>query len=179
MTRLLSALMIAIIVLSSSLLSGCGFRLQGQYQYPELLKHVQLQSNDRYGELHRLLQENLRLHNIQVVTDEQAPLIWLYDDSLERSTLSLFPSGQVAEYELIYSVAFYVKVPTQEAQPFAIEVRRSYLDDPRTALAKNRELEDLLKEMRRSASERILRHLATIQVTNEAVEASYRLNSQP
>lgn len=158
--RLLCAL------LATTLLTACGWRLQGNYQYPEQLSKVQLQSNDQYGELHRLLQEKMRLRNIQVVDDKNAPRIWLYDDSLERGTLSLFPSGQVAEYELVYSVSFYVQLQNQQAQTFDIEVRRDYLDDPRTALAKNRELDRLLKEMRQSAADQIMRILATTEVDN-------------
>ncbi|WP_298444759.1 LPS assembly lipoprotein LptE [uncultured Ferrimonas sp.] len=146
------------------LLSGCGFRLQGNYQYPEQLAQVQLQSNDQYGELHRLLQDKMRLHNIQVVNDANAPRIWLNNDQLERTTLSLFPSGQVAEYQLVYSVSFNVQLQQQQAQTFNVEVRRDYLDDPRTALAKNRELDLLLQEMRQSAADKIMRILATTEV---------------
>ncbi|SHH80719.1 LPS-assembly lipoprotein LptE [Ferrimonas marina] len=158
-------------LLTLSLLSGCGFRLQGQYLFPDELDQVQLASSDRYGELHRLVTERLRLYNIEVVSNEEAPRLWLGDDRLERTTLSLFPSGQVAEYELIYSVRFSVTVGEQEPQPFDIEIRRDYLDDPRTALAKNRELELLLEEMRAQAADQILRALAATRVDEAATQA--------
>ncbi|QIZ77582.1 LPS assembly lipoprotein LptE [Ferrimonas lipolytica] len=165
------ARLLVTLLATTLLLSGCGLRLQGNYQYPEQLSQVQLQSNDEYGELHRLMQERFREHSIQVVDDNNAPKIWLNDDRLERATLSLFPSGQVAEYELIYSVSFNVQLKDQQAQRFSIEVRRDYLDDPRTALAKNRELNLLLQEMRQNAADKIMRILATTEV-DQATKAA-------
>ncbi|GAA5191624.1 LPS assembly lipoprotein LptE [Ferrimonas gelatinilytica] len=151
------------LLLCATLLTGCGFHLQGSYLIPDELNQMQLRSDDHYGELHRLVRERLRLHQITLVEDETAPMLRLDDDRLERSTLSLFPSGQVAEYELIYTVRFSVILPEQEPQRFNVEIRRDYLDDPRTALAKTRELELLLEEMREQAADRLLRTLATIR----------------
>ncbi len=151
------------LLLCATLLTGCGFSLQGSYLIPDELSQMQLRSDDQYGELHRLVRERLRLHQITLVEDDNAPLLRLDDDRLERATLSLFPSGQVAEYELIYTVRFSVTLPEQDPQRFDLEIRRDYLDDPRTALAKSRELELLLKEMREQAADRILRTLSSIQ----------------
>ncbi|WP_343294111.1 LPS assembly lipoprotein LptE [Ferrimonas balearica] len=147
--------------------SGCGFRLQSNYQFPEELAQIRLNSADDQGELHRLVKERLRLANIEVVEDDTAPRLWLGQDHLERSTLSLFPSGQVAEYELIYSVTSSITVGEQAPQSFNIEIRRDYLDDPRTALAKNRELELLLGEMRAQAADRIMRALSSTRIDSE------------
>lgn len=147
--------------------AGCGFRLQSNYQYPEALNPLRLESADDQSELHRLVRERLRLSGIEVVQDEKAPRLWLGQDRLERSTLSLFPSGQVAEYELIYSVSSSITVGEQEPQTFNIEIRRDYLDDPRTALAKNRELELLLGEMRAQAADRIMRALSSTRIDEE------------
>ncbi len=75
-----------------------------------------------------------------------------------------FTTGNVAEYELIYQVKFTVTLPKQEAQPFSVEIRRDYLDDPRTALAKSREMELLLHEMRIQAADAIVQKLASIEI---------------
>ncbi|MBY5990527.1 LPS assembly lipoprotein LptE [Ferrimonas balearica] len=165
MIRRLLTIFTALALLTTA---GCGFRLQSNYQFPDELAQVRLDSSDDQGELHRLVKERLRLSNIEVVADDAAPRLWLGDDRLERSTLSLFPSGQVAEYELIYSVRFSVTVAEQAPQNFDIEIRRDYLDDPRTALAKNRELELLLGEMRAQAADRILRALSATKVDTDA-----------
>ncbi|WP_229359926.1 LPS-assembly lipoprotein LptE [Ferrimonas aestuarii] len=160
MLRTALTALLSLAILASA---GCGFHLKSDYLIPTELQSLRLESSDKYGELHRLVQERLRLSDIEEVTTATAPRLWLGNDNLERSTLSLFPSGQVAEYELIYSVRFSVTIADNAPQNFDVEIRRDYLDDPRTALAKNRELELLLKEMRVQAADQILRTLSSIQ----------------
>ncbi|QYJ79647.1 LPS assembly lipoprotein LptE [Shewanella acanthi] len=145
--------------------AGCGFKLQRSYQIPAELNQLSLSSVDEYSELARLVRERLRLNNVKIVDAAQdIPVLRLINDSLERSTLSLYPTGNVAEYELIYFVEFAVALPGKESQPFKIEIRRDYLDDPRTALAKSREMELLVKEMRIQAADRILQTMASTEV---------------
>ncbi|MGL4220824.1 MAG: LPS assembly lipoprotein LptE [Shewanella sp.] len=159
--RLAFAIM-ALVIMTSA---GCGFKLQRSYQIPEQLNQLSLSSADEYSELTRLVRERLRLNNVKIVdAANDVPVLRLITDSLERSTLSLYPTGNVAEYELIYFVEFAVALPGKEAQPFKIEIRRDYLDDPRTALAKSREMELLVKEMRIQAADRILQSLASTEV---------------
>lgn len=159
--RLAFAIM-ALVIMTSA---GCGFKLQGSYQIPEQLNQLSLSSADEFSELTRLVRERLRLNNVKIVdAAKDIPVLRLINDSLVRSTLSLYPTGNVAEYELIYFVEFAVALPGKEAQPFKIEIRRDYLDDPRTALAKSREMELLVKEMRIQAADRILQSMASTEV---------------
>ncbi|MBT1444636.1 hypothetical protein KJI95_08875 [Shewanella sp. JM162201] len=144
--------------------SGCGFRLQGSYKIPAELQTLSVDSADEYSELTRMVKDRLLLSGINVVEARaDAPSLRLIRDTLERTTLSLYPTGNVAEYELIYHVDFAVALPDAEAQPFAVEIRRDYLDDPRTALAKSREMELLLREMRQQAADNIIQTLAATE----------------
>ena len=155
----------AILALSILLSAGCGFKLQGSYSIPEQLQTLSLTSQEKYSELTRLVRERLRLNSIAVVEPaDNIPTVRIISDSLDRSTLSIYPTGNVAEYELIYQVSFAVQLPDAESQRFEVDIHRDYLDDPRTALAKSREMQLLLKEMRVQAADRILQTLATIEV---------------
>lgn len=152
----------ALVIMTSA---GCGFKLQGSYSIPSQLSHLSLDSQDQYSELTRLVSERLRLNSVTVEhNNSKLPVLNLLNDSLQRATLSLYPTGNVAEYELIYQVKFTVTLPKQEAQPFSVEIRRDYLDDPRTALAKSREMELLLHEMRIQAADAIVQKLASIEI---------------
>lgn len=163
--RLIHCSGVAFMALSILTLAGCGFTLQGSYSVPKELSQLTLSSPDQYSELTRLVRERLRLNSVKLVdAADTIPTLRLLNDSLERSTLSLYPTGNVAEYELIYHVRFAVTLPEKEAQPFDIEIRRDYLDDPRTALAKSREMELLVKEMRVQAADKIIQTLAAIEV---------------
>lgn len=155
----------AILALSILLSAGCGFKLQGSYSIPEQLQTLSLTSQDEYSELTRLVRERLRLNSIAVVDPaDNIPTIRIISDSLDRSTLSIYPTGNVAEYELIYQVSFAVQLPQAESQRFEVDIHRDYLDDPRTALAKSREMQLLLKEMRNQAADRIIQTLAATEV---------------
>ncbi|QYJ87053.1 hypothetical protein K0I73_04815 [Shewanella mesophila] len=161
---LIKRLCFALLTLTLLATSGCGFKLQRSYSIPDELKSLHLSSQDEYSELTRLVRERLRLNSIDVVPQtDTTPTLRILGDSLDRSTLSLYPTGNVAEYELNYQVSFVVQQPKREAQSFNVDIHRDYLDDPRTALAKSREMELLVKEMRIQAADQIIQILASIE----------------
>ncbi len=150
------------LLLSSLLISSCGFQLRGQLplaKYPA----IYLQG-DQHSQLLTELSTQLRRNNVQLPEQSslQIPQIKLDQDSLQRRTLSLFPNGQVAEYELIYTVNYQLQLPNQDPVPFQIELFRDYQDDPNRALAKARELDLLLAELRGQAVGRIIRQLGRL-----------------
>lgn len=153
---------VLLVLLSSMLLSSCGFHLRGDLplsHFPAM--YIQ---SERHSELAALVSDRLSYNKVQVLASyqSQAPVLQLISDSLERRTLSLFPNGQVAEYELIYKVRYQVTMPDGEPQPYQFELYRDYQDDPNQALAKAKELELMLDELRQQAANRILRQLARL-----------------
>ncbi|KKO47283.1 lipoprotein [Arsukibacterium ikkense] len=152
-----------IVVTFALALSSCGFHLRGNLplsQFPAI--YVQ---SEAHSELAKLVSKRLSQNNVQLLSSMQAdaPSIQLVSDTLERRTLSLFPSGQVAEYELIYKVSYYVIMPGAEPAFNQFELYRDYQDDPNQALAKARELDLLLSELRQQAANRIIRQLARLE----------------
>ncbi|AAZ27375.1 MULTISPECIES: LPS-assembly lipoprotein LptE [Colwellia] len=154
-----------IALLTTSLLSACGFQLRGDYLLDDDLQTLYVSSSDIHGELTRLVKLNLTRNQVNVLKHSKAdvPELRILSDKLDRRTLSLFSNGQVAEYELIYSVHYQVRFTGEDARDFRFELYRDYQDDPNIALAKSRELSLLLSEMRTSAADKILRDLARIQ----------------
>jgi LPS-assembly lipoprotein len=145
-------------------LSGCGFHLRGDYLMSPQLENLYLSSADKFSELTREVKQYLNLNNINLVSSEVKgiPQLRLLKDSLNRRTLSVFPNGQVAEYELIYTVRYQLAISATDIRSFEFELNRDYQDDPNIALAKSRELDLMLSEMRREAANKILRDLSTI-----------------
>ena len=72
-------------------------------------------------------------------------------------SMSLFSSQQ----ELIYTVRYKVQFPDQEAILATFDVIRDYQDDPDHVLAKSRELDIVLDEMRNEAADIIIRRLSS------------------
>ena len=155
-------LRITLLLLMSLFVSGCGFQLRGTLPL-EQYQTIYLQA-DSHAELAVRLRDQLRRNDVTLLpqSDPKHPIIQLANDRLQRRTLSLFPNGQVAEYELIYTVSYQVTLPGKEPEYFEIELFRDYQDDPNAALAKARELDLMLSELRQQAVARIIRQLGQL-----------------
>lgn len=151
-------------VLICLLVTSCGFQLRGDYLLAPELQTIKFSSVDKFGELSRIVKQHLSLNNVNIVKTSAKPIpeMRILKDNLDRRTLSVFPNGQVAEYELIYQVRYLIQFPEKEAQHFEFELNRDYQDDPDIALAKSRELNLMLREMRQQAAARILNDMASV-----------------
>lgn len=153
-------------IFTFALIQGCGFQLRGDYLLSPQLQNLHVSSVDKHSELTRLVKQHLLFNKINITPKltQQTPELRLLKDTLNRRTLSVFPNGQVAEYELIYLAKYQLIFENEDIREFTVELNRDYIDDPNLALAKSRELTLMLSEMRQKAAERILRNLASIQL---------------
>ncbi|MEG3768215.1 LPS assembly lipoprotein LptE [Alteromonas sp. 14N.309.X.WAT.G.H12] len=148
-------------------LTSCGFHLRGNQVLPPSVNFVAMASTQAHSPLARALKKRLKVYSIEAGTVAESPsmntsvLINIEPEKLERRLLSLFASGQVAEYELIYGVGYTVTFPDKEPIKAYFEVLRDYQDDPEQVLAKSRELELIVSEMRDEAADKIIRRLTT------------------
>ena len=152
-------------------LQGCGFKLRGSQALPSYLNNVVILSQFDYLPLSRALDNRLPVYQLQSIIGEKTipegiepttvVVIKLQPEALERRLLSIFSSGQVAEYELIYSVNYEVIFPFAEPISASMTVAREYQDDPDQVLAKSRELDLVLDEMRAESADRIIRLLSS------------------
>lgn len=167
------------LLVAVSLLTSCGFTLRNNYELAKQFNSLQISSAERHSRLqkalaHRLAFLDIKVNQSHTTFTNQTATIHLQPESLDRRLLSLFPSGQVAEYELVYNVT-YLYYPAQNASvhagtassnppPEAIEKKfvltREYQDDPDQVLAKSRELDLILDELRVQAADRIIRSLS-------------------
>lgn len=158
-----------LLLLTTAALSGCGFKLRGDQSLPPGIQKVNLVSPAQYTPLQRAVKQQMHVYQIPLTEGRSIDLskdtvnIVLLPDSLDRRLLSLFPTGQVAEYELVFSVRYQVAFPDREPQLIEFDVTREYQDDPDEVLAKSRELDLVLSEMRRQAADRMIRLLASQQ----------------
>jgi len=153
-------------ILTFSLIQGCGFQLRGDYLLSPQLQNIYVSSVDTHGELTRLVKQHLRLNKINITPKPtlDTPELHILKDTLDRRTLSVFQNGQVAEYELIYSVKYQLIFSNEDVRTYEVKLDKDYQDDPNLALAKSRELTLMLSEMRKQAADRILRNLASFKI---------------
>ncbi len=151
-------------------LSACGFALRGSQALPENLTHVVINAPLQYSGLSQALEERLPVYQLQSViglkrletsiSPNSVVVVNLQPESFERRLLSVFSTGQVAEYELVYSVSYQVAFPGKLPITNTMIVSREYQDDPDQILAKSRELDLVLDELRMESADRIIRLLS-------------------
>lgn len=156
-----NSLMISCLAL---VLSSCGFHLKKASDLPQDLMSMEVSATDMNSALYDTLLDTLDQANVSINENLRAnsPTLFLVSDSLDRRTLSLFKNGQVAEYELIYSVRYTLTRAGEAPNEQYFELYRNYQDDPDNALAKANEMKIIVEEMRRQAAHRIVRELATL-----------------
>lgn len=154
-----------------TLVQSCGFQLRGSQALPSNIQDVYITADYIYAPLQRALDKRLPVYQLQSniierqkinLTDvNNAVVISLQPEQLERRLLSIFSTGQVAEYELMYSIDYEVRFENKDPIRSNVTVAREYQDDPDEVLAKSRELELVLEEMRLDAADRIIRLLSS------------------
>ena len=164
--------LVVIAVFCTSLLAGCGFKLRNDFELDSRFRQLRVLDAGQPSQLTDVLVERLDVYyRVDVINKTQpklhteftVPTIILSPERMERKLLSLFSSGQVAEYELLYFCDYQVESAAGEVKQYTFRLSREYQDDPNQVLAKSRELDLILSEMRSQAADRIIRQLSVEQ----------------
>ena len=156
-----------ILMITTLALASCGFHLRSDKTLPSNTDYLYVQATSQNAPLVRALENRMKVYQIKGGPEaargqeETTITLRLQPESLDRRLLSVFATGQVAEYELIYAVRYTVLFPNGEELKTSFEVLREYQDDPDQVLAKSRELNLVLSEMRLEAADRIIRLLSS------------------
>ncbi|WP_418641998.1 LPS assembly lipoprotein LptE [Vibrio chaetopteri] len=164
------------ILLLSSLLTACGFQLRGEYSVPEDITAISVTSYDKYSKITRLVKEQLRLSQIELVTpNKDVPNIHIIGETITDRTLSLYQNTRAAEKEVVYEVNYRVTVPDLGAKDFTATMTRSYLDNPLSALAKSAERKLIEDEMREFSAQKMMRQMARLKTEIQEFEEKQHL----
>ncbi|MBT0586527.1 LPS-assembly lipoprotein LptE [Alteromonas oceanisediminis] len=146
---------------------SCGFALRGSQQLPPHIQQVEVRSLSSHDLQARAIAQRLGIYQLDYTRAakpselSQTVILELQPENLDRRLLSVFRTGQVAEYELIYRIDYRVTFPGYAPIESTVEVLREYQDDPDQVLAKSRELDLILSEMRADAADRIIRLMSS------------------
>lgn len=155
------ALILVLVV--STLVSGCGFHLRGSIPLPEQLKLIAVSSEDR--ELRDEMVSALEAAEAEVVDDPEAAraVLDLYQVDFERTVRTIDTRGKVTGYNLRYNVRYrVVNEEGEELRESRVAIRRDYNFDPNEVLQAEEEEEALREDMLDQLSQRIMRQLVTI-----------------
>lgn len=158
-----------LLLLTLTLLQGCGFHLRGydseKAALPSHISPLLLQGLAEYDSLRIELSRQLRTSGITLTKDaaEAGSSLRILSRSSDRRALSNYNSGNVAEYELHEGVDFDLinRSGDELLARQTVSLLRSYSNSTTEVLGKQNEEEILRKAMRRDLSSRILRRLQT------------------
>ena len=147
------------------LLSGCGFHLKHSDGLVDKFPEIYLQTNNPKGDLTRLVKLRLRGANIKILTEPSpdVAVLRLKSESQSERTISLYATAQNAEKEIGYVMKYSLKMPNYTAKDFDVNLYRDFLYDSSQALAKSREQELLIKELRGVAADHIISTMLSIK----------------
>jgi len=159
------------ILLLCTLLSGCGFHLQGEKQLAKPLRKMYLQTPDPYGYLARNLQQSLKMSHVQLVSSpEQADTILAIDQDL-NSQIFLSSSGtnQTRQYNLKVTVIFSILDSKGRVllPPQTLEETRTITVQSNRILGSSNEATLFYQQMRRSLAYAIMNRIASKEVTRQ------------
>lgn len=162
MRKLRSSLLI---MLTTLLVSACGFHLAGYYEVPENLRQVQLLiPEEQPSNIRPHLNNLLAVNGIEVTDDETAYKLEIHKEVMRRRTLTLTLSADAVEYELTGSVRFSVFNPAGEALIDDREVRaeRVFNNDDNTT-ARDALEEQLRGSLQEQLAQQIVRQYLSLR----------------
>ncbi len=167
----MNKLNLLIIVITVSLISGCGYRLAGKADLDPVFETTHVSYQGRGQAMAELLEKQFEVNKYQLVSADQASaLVEVLYENTDREILSVNEEdGKVREYELILSVGIDVKDSEGKKLVSNQEVRltRDFLFDINDVLSKGSEEQAIYQEMRADAARLILYRLQAISLEVE------------
>jgi LPS-assembly lipoprotein len=157
---------VAALLLLVTLLSACGFHLQGRQPLPESLHRVVIEADESQSDFVSSLRNSLATAGAVVVAQkgEGVARIRVLQDEVTDRVLTVSSRNLPTDYELTYEVRLSVEGadgrPLMEPEDFLLT--RVYSFDERKLLAKEREKDLLLVAMARDMTSVVLRRLGTL-----------------
>ena len=163
-----------VLLAALGVLSSCGFHLRGtgKVEMSPVFStlRIMVEGNQQQNDPLLVSMKNaLRMQtDVQIEDTGDAPLLVLYGERSDSQVLSVSSTGKADEYLLKYEVSFRLtgKDGKEVAESQTIRVQRDHAFDRLNVLSKEREEQELRREMRRDAVQQILRRLSRITPTD-------------
>ncbi len=155
---------LGLILISSLLLSACGFQLRGLAQ----LSFHKIFIQGSTLSMSRDLKKSLETNGVKVVSNsEDAELMLeLLTEETDKRILSIGGDGKVSEYALSYQVSFRTRAATNPlwGDVQTVQASRNFSYSDANLLGKADEEVMLVNDMQKDAMRELLRRLAAIKL---------------
>ena len=159
--------LLAILLLTFSQLSACGFHLRGQNEFILPFEVLYIKSANNYTPFIAELKRTVIATGTQLAESPDAAQLTLdvVSETTGKQILSLSGAGRVREYQLRYVVSFraFDKQQQDWLAPDEIVLQRNLSYDDEYVLAKEQEEVLLYQNMRSDAVQQIMRRLTRVR----------------
>jgi len=150
---------LAVFLCATLLLTSCGWQLRG-YQHGNnaqkpRIENIHLKTSVNNRLLETTVNQQLKDFGIKI-TPESSNLLVLNDEHVERRPFAYSATGIPLQYQLIMTIRYTFGKKTSSPLEQTLTARRQYDFDTALIVAKKEEERQLLQEMRRELSMRIL-----------------------
>jgi outer membrane lipopolysaccharide assembly protein LptE/RlpB len=155
----LSKIIAVMVLLASTGLVACGFRMQGIGPFPESLATTYIDTPDRYSVFYRELRSELEQGGIKIVDSpvHSNAIIRVEADNSGQNVLTVSGRNVPTEYNVFYNISYSVWVDSEEVLPVQdLSLTQAYTYDPTIVLGKNRERDAI----RDALAENLVRQVA-------------------
>ena len=149
----------------TSMLAGCGWRLQGTTKLAPVMATTYVDTKDRFTDFNRALRESLQASGARITNDEKeaTAVVKIIKDESGQRVLTVSGRNTPEEYEVFYSIEYSVNGRTEELiAPEKLELTRDYSYDETAVLAKQKEQSILREALARDLAGQIVRRLAAL-----------------
>jgi LPS-assembly lipoprotein len=153
------------VCLVATLLSGCGWRLQGTTKLSPVMATTYVETDDRFTDFNRALRESLQASGARLAArrEDATAVVRILKDQSGQRVLTVSARNTPEEYEVFYMIEYSVDGRTEELiAPQKLELTRDYSYDETTVLAKQREQGVLREALARDLAGLVIRRLASL-----------------
>jgi len=176
---------LAIVLISSVMLSACGFHLRGAFQLPDEMSLVYLSAKNRNSELLQDIKRTLKTNGSIVVGDatKAKASLKIKSEKQTQRVISVNSHGLASEYELKFEVIYSLNIVNgSELTAVRIKERkiiliRDYLYDSSAVLSSGREKSVLIRDMQRDASRLIMLQIQAAYRKKKVVDTTLPMST--
>lgn len=151
---------VVLIFVITAFLTGCGFHLREAFLLPAEYTPVSIEAPRKYREFGSILEQEIRRANIPMANSSQNAklLVKLSNVDEREDLLTASATGSPLERKLILRARVNWENPQGEdvieSEEFTLQ--RTFVYDDTAVLAKSREAQNLMRELERELSRRII-----------------------
>jgi LPS-assembly lipoprotein len=160
-----------LLLLATSALAGCGFKLRASQELPfATIAVTPEKGNGVAGDMVRYLGDKVRPVAPAAGGERPQVILDILQESREKLAVGVNASGQVREFELRMRIEFRLRTPAGEEliAPSFIEQRRSISFVESAVLAKDAEEALLNRDMQADIAQQLLRRLSAVKLAAAA-----------